>query len=79
MVRSGVSRLRRGERLSGAEIVRSEAAGALLRAIRAGVASERRATLDRLDGRRRFEVAYPALAAEVARALDSDPDTWHVN
>ena len=74
-VRSGVSRLRRGERLSGAEIVRSEAAGALLRAIRAGVASERRATLDRLDGRRRFEVAYPALAAEVARALDSDPET----
>lgn len=73
-VRTGVSRLRRGELLSGAEIIRSEAAGALLRAIRAAIPRGRAAALDRLDGRRRFETAYPALASEIAAALDADAE-----
>jgi hypothetical protein len=70
----GVGRSRRGEHLSAGNVIRTEAVAALLRAVRATLPSDHAATLDRLDGLRRIEQAYPALATEIAAAIAQAPE-----
>lgn len=70
----GVGRSRRGELLSAGNVIRTDAVAALLRAVRATVASEHTAALDRLDGLRRVERAYPELAAQIAEAIALKPE-----
>ncbi|WP_273651785.1 hypothetical protein [Cellulomonas fimi] len=64
----GVGRARRGEVLSGGEMVRQWAVKHLVLAIRARVPS---VVTDResIDPARRFEIAYPLIAARLASAL----------
>jgi hypothetical protein len=64
----GMGRYHRGERLSGRAHVEAWAVGHLLRAL-STLPSERVDVLDGLDARRRFEVAHPALGAELDDAL----------
>ena len=71
----GVGRWRRGERVSAGNVIRNEAVAALLRAVRATLASHEAAALDRLDGFRRVERAYPELAAQIAEAVAQSPET----
>ncbi len=73
-IHHGMGRVRRGEVVSGGEIIRSEAAAAMLRAARAGLAPTDPTLLDRLDIRRRVERAFPELAADLADALEGDPE-----
>ena len=68
----GVGRSRRGESLSAGNIIRAEAVGALLSAVRATIPARDPGVLDRLDGLRRVERAYPDLAADIARACAQD-------
>lgn len=70
----GVGRWRRGERISGGNVIRNEATAALIRAARALLPSQDAATLDRLDGFRRVERAYPELAAQIAEAVAQSPE-----
>ncbi len=69
----GVGRARRGESLSGGDIIRGDAVRALVRAVRAQSRAEL-AVLDRLDGLRRVELALPALAAQIAEAIAQEPE-----
>lgn len=68
----GVGRWRRGERLAGAECVRSRALGHLLRLVAAHVPPGDPAAPDALDPFRRFERAWPRLAAEIHAALSAE-------
>lgn len=63
----GVGRARRGEVLSGGQLVRQWATQHLVRAIRERVASPR--DPERIDPARRFEAAYPEIGARVGAAL----------
>lgn len=65
----GIGRHWRGERLSGHRFVRGEALAHLLTLIAALVPADQPAALDSIDPARRFEQAYPALAAEINAAL----------
>lgn len=71
----GMSRVRRGELVSGGEIIRSEAVAALLRAARAGLEPLDASALDALDVRRRVERAFPALASGITDAVAKDPES----
>jgi hypothetical protein len=71
----GMGRVRRGELVSGGEIIRSEAVAALLRAARAGLEPTDGALLDRLDVRRRVERAFPELASAIAEAVAKDAES----
>lgn len=73
-IHHGMGRVRRGETLSGGDIIRSEAVAALLRAARAGLPQSSPGVLDPIDVRRRVERAFPALAAEIAAAVSRDPE-----
>lgn len=66
----GMGRHRRGERLSGRAHVEAWAVGHLLRAL-STLPSERADVLDGLDARRRFELAYPDLGAELDDVLSA--------
>jgi hypothetical protein len=70
----GMGRVRRGEVVSGGDIIRSEAVAALLRAARVGLAPADPGALDPIDVRRRVERAFPALAAGVAAAVARAPE-----
>jgi hypothetical protein len=65
----GVARSARGERLSGHDFVRAQAAGNLLALIAEVVPPQRSGVLDDLSPWRRFEGAYPRLADRVEHAL----------
>ncbi|MBM7506109.1 hypothetical protein ACFPER_03250 [Agromyces aurantiacus] len=67
----GVGRARRGERLSASTLVRGAAVEALTRAVAARVAPEHGARLDSLDPTRRFDSAYPSVAARIEALLAS--------
>lgn len=69
----GVGRARRGETLSAGVIIRVDAVEALVRAARAAT-SGALPMLDRLDGLRRAEQAFPALAAQIAAAIAHEPE-----
>ncbi|WP_291381940.1 hypothetical protein [Demequina sp.] len=71
----GVGRWRRGERISAGNVIRNGAVGALLRAVRATLPSHEAGALDRLDGFRRIEQAYPIVAAQIAEAVAQSPET----
>ena len=73
-IRHGMGRVRRGELVSGGDIIRSEAVAALLRAARAGLEPSNPAVLDRLDVRRRVERAFPQLAKAIAAAVAQEPE-----
>lgn len=62
----GVGRHHRGERLSGRQLVASNAVSHLVRLFTKHVASPSAALLDGLDPLRRFELAYPALGARLS-------------
>ncbi len=71
----GVGRCRRGERLSGRQVIDGMALAALLRLIPTVLPPQGEArTLDNLDPLRRFEAAYPALGAEINALLDLAPE-----
>lgn len=67
----GMGRLRRGERLSAGESIRSEALAHLLRVLGRRLPGDR-GQLDTLDPRRRFERVHPVLAERLAVALEND-------
>lgn len=69
----GVGRARRGEVLSAGAIIRGDGVQTLLRAVRARSTNPPSA-LDRLDGLRRVERAYPELAVDIADAVARDPE-----
>ena len=69
----GVGRARRGESLSAGSIIRGDAVHALLRAARAHSHADLSA-LDRLDGLRRVELAFPDLAAQISAAIAEEPE-----
>jgi hypothetical protein len=64
---------RRGERLSARSFL-SSAVEHLTRLLAANVPGERPEVLDDIDPRRRFELAFPELAAEIDAALAADPE-----
>ncbi len=66
----GVTRYARGEMLSANHLIRGWAARTLTALIPSAVPAEREAILDNLDPNRRFEMAYPALGAEIMAAVD---------
>jgi hypothetical protein len=68
----GTGRFRRGERLSGQRLVKGLAVDHLLRLAALCEPAADPALPDDLDPARRFERAWPALAAEVAAALALD-------
>ena len=70
----GTGRARRGEVLAAGEFTRSHALGLLLAVWRSRRPAEHPERLDRLDPHRRFELVYPAAAAELANALREDPE-----
>lgn len=67
------ARARRGERLSARSFL-TGAVEQLTRLAAAHVPAERPEAVDDIDPRRRFEVAFPALAAEIDAALADDPE-----
>ncbi|NTV38562.1 MAG: hypothetical protein HGA51_01190 [Demequinaceae bacterium] len=69
----GVGRARRGELLSAGDIIRGDAVRALLRAARARSETDLSA-LDRIDGLRRVERAFPDLAVQISAAIARDPE-----
>jgi hypothetical protein len=69
----GVGRARRGETLSAGVIIRADAVQALMRAVRA-TSSGALPRLDRLDGLRRAEQAFPELGLEIAEAIAQAPE-----
>lgn len=69
----GVGRARRGESLSAGDAIRGDAVHALLRAARARCQTDLSA-LDRLDGLRRVELAFPDLAAQISAAIAEEPE-----
>lgn len=69
----GVGRARRGEELSAGSIIRGDGVQTLVRAVRAQSAGPS-STLDRLDGLRRVERAFPGLAREIADAVAREPE-----
>lgn len=80
----GVGRARRGEVLSGGDIVRGDAVRVLIRALRAQTSHgdgdlESRGTkesvLDRLDGLRRVEAVFPVAAEQIADAVAGDVES----
>ncbi|MES1170750.1 MAG: hypothetical protein ABUL56_00120 [Actinomycetota bacterium] len=78
-IHHGMGRVRRGEVVSGGDIIRSEAVAALLRAARAGLAAPEPGALDPgildpIDVRRRVERAYPVLANDIANAVAQHPE-----
>jgi hypothetical protein len=68
----GSGRWRRGERLSGAQLVRQGALGHLLRLVAAHVPPDDPGAPDDLDPFRRFERAWPRLAGEIQTALSAE-------
>ena len=68
----GVGRWRRGEQLSGEHLVRCEALGLLLRLLAFHVPAADPGAPDGLDPLRRFERAWPSLAAELKETLARD-------
>lgn len=66
----GLSRVARGEVLSGTEQVRGFAVKHLTSLVASFVPAEKPGTLDNLDSLRRFEQAYPAVSARIAAALE---------
>ncbi|MCR6711352.1 MAG: hypothetical protein NVV57_01085 [Demequina sp.] len=73
-INQGMGRVRRGELVSGGDIIRSEAVAALLRAARSGLKPATPGALDPIDVRRRVERAFPALASAIAAAVARDPE-----
>lgn len=71
----GVGRHRRGEVLMAGVAVRSAAVSRLVHVWRVREPGDRPETLDSLEPRRRFELAYPKAGAAIARALEADPET----
>ena len=71
----GVGRARRGEVLAAGQHIRSHALGHLLTLLRLGLGPASVQRLDDLDPFRRVELVAPALAAEITRALESDPES----
>ncbi len=73
----GVGRARRGEVLSAGAIIRGDGVQTLVRAVRAHTDKHSPALdrLDRLDGLRRVEWAFPDLAREIADAVAQDPES----
>lgn len=67
----GVGRVRRGEVLSGADVIRSEAARTLADLV---VARSGRDHPDPFDGLRRFEAVAPRLAKRMAETLTAEPE-----
>lgn len=65
----GLNRYGRGERLSAHAVVRGRALETLLGVVTATVDPESHVPLDDLDRHRRFESAFPTLAAEIEAAL----------
>jgi hypothetical protein len=70
----GAGRARRGEVLSAGHVIRSEAAGLLLAVIARRVPAAAPQSPDPFDPRRRFELAYPQIGAQIAAALEQDPE-----
>jgi hypothetical protein len=68
----GVGRYRRGERLSGRELVKAQALRHLLVLLARHRDSPRRSLLDDLDPFRRFEGAFPTLGQELDSLLDRE-------
>jgi lincosamide nucleotidyltransferase B/F len=68
----GVDRYRRGERISGRELVKGSALRHLLRLLEKHVRSDAPERLDELDPLRRFESAFPGLGAELNALLERD-------
>jgi len=78
-IHHGMGRVRRGELVSGGDIIRSEAVAAPLRAARAGLAAPEPGVLDPsiidpIDVRRRVERGFPELAADIAAAVAQHPE-----
>lgn len=71
----GCGRFRRGERLSAHEFVKGYAVNHLLKLTAAHVPSANQAILDNLNPTRRFELAYPEIAAALHAALLQDTET----
>lgn len=71
----GVGRHRRGEVIMAGVAVRSAAVSRLVNVWRERIPSERRESVDSLEPRRRFELAYPEAGAIIARALEADVET----
>lgn len=65
----GMGRYGRGEFLSANQLIRELAVSSLLEVVAAAVPSADPGALDNIDPRRRFELAYPELAARIDRAL----------
>jgi hypothetical protein len=68
----GTGRYRRGERLSGRQLVGESALGHLVVLLTKHAGASERASLDSLDRRRRFEAAFPALGSRLDAALALD-------
>lgn len=68
----GVWRCRRGEYLSGRQLITVSSLYALLRLIAKYLPAPESAALDNLDPLRRFEAAYPAIGAQINRLLQLD-------
>jgi len=69
----GVGRARRGEVITAGQFVRTHSLSNLLSVLAATEEGDT-ARLDSLDPFRRFEFAFPALGAEIAAALNNDPE-----
>jgi hypothetical protein len=70
----GVGRCRRGERLSGRQLITVSSLYSLLRLIPKHILPELPEALDNLDPLRRVEMAYPEIGAEINRLLRLDLD-----
>ncbi len=70
----GVGRTRRGEVLSGAEVIRSEATATLIDLVSARLEPADPGSRDNLDRRRRFEKSFPDAARRIGDALDGSPE-----
>ncbi len=70
----GVGRYRRGEHLSARQLITGSSLQALVRLIAKHVPPEHAIALDNLDPLRRFEMAYPEIAADIDALLRVDLD-----
>lgn len=71
----GVGRARRGEMIMAGAAVRSAAVSRLVDVWRERTSDPRPELRDRLEPRRRFELAYPEAGSAIGRALEADVET----